>query len=119
MIQRRRSASIRFRLTAWYAGILIAVLVGLGLSFQYVLAFQVRSDVDHQILETAENIKSQIQISSAGIEGPQAWNYNTPSLLLQVVLSDGTVLTETQSIGRQYLPVTTAPAGSPKPVYGT
>jgi heavy metal sensor kinase len=120
MNRERRATSIKFRLTAWYAGILILVFLSLGLAFRFVLAYQVRQDVDHQILETAETVKSQIVVTAQGAIPPQAGVFSFPSLLLQIVdTQEGRVLSSSENVGRNVLPVSTAPNGSATPVYGT
>jgi heavy metal sensor kinase len=115
----RRATSIRFRLTAWYAAVLIIVFLGLGFSFRYVLARQVRADVDHQILATALKVKSQIRITRGGLLAPETGVFSFPSLLLQIVDNNRVVQTASENVGNNYLPVATAPSGSAAPVYGT
>ncbi|MBN9012791.1 MAG: HAMP domain-containing histidine kinase, partial [Rhizobiales bacterium] len=116
----RRATSIRFRLTAWYAAVLIIVFVGLGLSFRYFLARQVRADVDHQIYSTAETVKGQIRVTREGAVPPDAGVYSFPSLLLQIVNTEaGVILSSSENVGQQILPVASAPNGSPRPVFGT
>jgi len=115
----KRATSIRFRLTAWYAGVLIVVLLSLGLSFRYVLARQVRQDVDHQIRRTAYQVRGQIAITRAGLIPPQAGLYSFPSLLVQIVDDTGSVLDSSQNVGENFLPVSPAPSGATDPIYGT
>lgn len=115
----RRAMSIRFRLTAWYAAVLIVVFLGLGLSFRFVLARQVRADVDHQVLDTALKVKSQIRITRGGLLAPETGVYSFPSLLLQIVDNNGVVQTASENVGNDYLPVATATSGSAAPAYGT
>lgn len=120
MSRERRATSIKFRLTAWYAGILILVLLSLGLAFRFVLAYQVRQDVDHQILDTAKNVKSQFRITRDGeLIPPSTGVYSFPSLLLQVVDQDGNVRSFSENASTGYLPVASASQTSPAPAFGT
>ena len=95
----RRRVSIRLRLTAWYAGILILVLISLALSFRFVLSRQVRQDVDRQILSTAFQVRTQIAMTSQGLVPPEAGLFSFPSLLVQIVDEQGKVLRRSENIG--------------------
>ena len=119
-MKRPRTTSIRFRLTAWYAAVLLIVLIGLTGSFRYVLARQVGQDVDHQILTTAKKVRTHVTIDDAlTMSYPNTGVYSFPSLLLQIVYADGRVLSSSENVGNNYLPAKIAPNGSPDATYGT
>jgi len=115
----RRRVSIRLRLTAWYAGILILVLISLALSFRFVLGRQVRQDVDHQIRATALQVRSQIVLTPDGLLPPQAGLFSFPSLLVQIVDQNGNVKAASETIRNTYLPVSPSTTGTSAPVFGT
>lgn len=115
----RRRVSIRLRLTAWYAGILILVLISLALSFRFVLGRQVRQDVDHQIQATALQVRSQIVLTPDGLLSPQAGLFSFPSLLVQIVDQNGNVKAASETIRNTYLPVSPSTTGTSAPVFGT
>jgi signal transduction histidine kinase len=58
---RRRFASTRVRLTAWYAALLLMVLLALGVSVDALARNRLMADVDHRLTSTAEDIASAIE----------------------------------------------------------
>ena len=58
---RRRSASTRVRLTAWYAALLVVVLLALGVSVEALARNRLMADVDHRLTSTAQDIGSVIE----------------------------------------------------------
>ncbi len=127
--------SIRFRLTAWYAAILIAVIVALGLTFSALLERELRSDVDARIEATAERVKADIEVfgdpSTGEFQGlipPPPDFYSFPSLLIQVVDARGNPQISSDNLSDpdspndkayRVLPVKQAPSGSAEPVFWT
>jgi len=51
--------SLRFRLTAWYALILILILVTLGISLRTILVRSIENDVNQRLLAAAQTIENQ------------------------------------------------------------
>ncbi|MDQ3539907.1 MAG: ATP-binding protein [Chloroflexota bacterium] len=59
--------SIRFKLTAWYASILILVLVASGLALQMLLARALDGDVEERLLAAKNEIVSQTRLLPAQV----------------------------------------------------
>ena len=59
--RRRRFASTRVRFTAWYAALLVLVLLALGVSVDALARNRLMADVDRRLTSTAEDIGSVIE----------------------------------------------------------
>src|SRR5215213_3592773 len=118
--------STRVRLTAWYAALLLLVLVTLGASVDTLARNRLMADVDNRLLSTAEDIGS-------GIEGNLAsWPFSTepvrfedivPTLgsfasrgqLIQIVSPDGDVVRSSEyAPGKPIVAESSEPSGDPK-----
>ncbi len=130
----RFTGSIRFRLAAWYAAIVLAIIAILGLSFSTLLERGLREDVDSRIEATANRVKSEILVFSDPSTGEISGQltappdfYSFPSLLIQVVDATGAILISSENLNdpRQQrkearaLPVEAAPEGSAAPIFAT
>jgi two-component system OmpR family sensor kinase len=129
----RVTGSIRFRLAAWYAAIVLAVIVALGLAFSFLLERELRSDVDARIGATAQRVKKEIEgvyidprtgeLMQVQVSPPDFYSF--PSLLIQVVNTSGTPLISTEnlhqvgSLDPRVLPTKSESAGSSEPVFET
>ncbi len=125
-VSRRRHASTRVRLTAWYAALLVLVLLALGISVDALARNRLMTDVDHRLTSTAEDIGSVIARNLA------SWPFSTEAvrfedivpilgsfasrgLVIQITAPDGEVVR-----GSEYAPdeplVSTAgePSGEPR-----
>src|SRR5690242_10164519 len=95
---RRWNGSIRLRLAAWYAAIVLVVIVALGASFSILLERELRSDVDTQILNTATRVRGDVDVYVNAQTGEVFGRpvipdlYSFPSLLIQVVSANGEIL---------------------------
>ncbi|MDF3037983.1 MAG: histidine kinase [Thermomicrobiales bacterium] len=58
---RRRFASTRVRLTAWYAALLVVVLLALGMSVDTLARNRLMADVDRRLTSTAQDIGAVIE----------------------------------------------------------
>lgn len=63
--------SIRFKLTAWYASILILVLVASGVAIQVLLARALDADVEERLLAAKNDIVSQTRLLPAQVGVPR------------------------------------------------
>jgi two-component system, OmpR family, sensor kinase len=68
---RRPHASTRVRLTVWYAALLIAVLLALGISVNAIARNRLMQDVDHRLESTAKDIGIVIERNLAN------WPFST------------------------------------------
>ena len=60
-------ASTRLRLTAWYAAVLVLVLMALGVSVEALARNRLLGDVDDRLANTAEDIGSEIERNLARV----------------------------------------------------
>jgi heavy metal sensor kinase len=116
--------SVRFRLTAWYACLLILMVVAIGLSLTTLLERELRQDVDHRLLSTAKDIKSQVTVigdPNVAVQGfvppPEAFSF--PGLLIQVVNADNDPELSSENLGGRTLPAVGITQGSTDPVFRT
>jgi two-component system, OmpR family, sensor kinase len=81
--------SIRFRLTAWYAILLLLLIVTLFLGLAYLLERELRQDVDDRLLETATSMNQEFQVSftfsGPVVRVPPPDSFSFPSQLIEVV----------------------------------
>ena len=63
---RRRFVSTRVRLTAWYAALLVMVLLALGVSVDALARNRLMADVDRRLTSTAQDIGAFIEGDLAG-----------------------------------------------------
>ena len=61
MKARRRFGSTRVRLTAWYAALLVLVLLAVGVSVDALARNRLMADVDRRLTSTAQDIGSVIE----------------------------------------------------------
>jgi heavy metal sensor kinase len=101
--------SIRFRLTAWYALVLFAVFVLLGLLLNTLLERELRQDIDKRLKSSALEINQTVRVREdfrgqiISIVDPTRLSF--PSMLIQIVRSDDLVLSSTDNLGNLRLPV--------------
>jgi heavy metal sensor kinase len=111
-------------MTAWYACLLILMVVAIGLSLTTLLERELRQDVDHRLLSTAKDIKSQVTVigdPNVAVQGfvppPEAFSF--PGLLIQVVNADNTPQVSSENLGGRTLPAVGIKQGSTTPVFRT
>src|SRR5215217_7132373 len=128
---RRFHPSTRVRLTAWYAALLLLVLVALGASVDTLARNRLMADVDNRLLNTAEDIGSGIERNLA------SWPFSTkpvsfedivPTLgsfasrgqLIQIISRDGDVVRSSEyAPGKPIVAESSEPSGEPKIVPAT
>jgi signal transduction histidine kinase len=125
------TGSIRFRLAIWYAAIVLAIILAMGVAFSVLLERELRADVDERIESAARRIKSDTELYVNERSGrftqliPSPDFYSFPSLLIQIVGSDGEPLISSQNLYQgetgeaRVLPTEDEPPGSIAPVFAT
>lgn len=128
---RRHLGSTRLRLTAWYAALLLLVLVALGVSVEALAHNRLQADVDRRLENTAQDIGVVIQqrlatwsFSSEPVRFedivPNLGSFASRGLLVQITDPSGRVVR-----GSEYAPETPlvpedpAPTGDPRIVTTT
>ncbi len=116
--------TIRFRLTVWYALLLLLILLVLGLSFSWFLQRELYRDVDARLARTAQEIARQSQVVADPMTGdlstivPQAL-FRSPSQYIQAVQPDGQIGVSSQNLYGKKLPVAQLEPGERTPAYKT
>ena len=118
--------STRVRLTAWYAALLLLVLLTLGASVDTLARNRLMADVDHRLQSTAEDIGSGIERNLS------SWSFSTepvrfedivPTLgsfasrgqLIQITSPDGDVVRSSEyAPGEPIVSESGEPSGEPK-----
>lgn len=100
--------SIRFRLTAWYAALLLLLILLLGAGLFLRLESELRHDIDDRLLATAEEMKGQFEVGFTR-EGPVVvvpppGSFTFPSQLVEVVDADGQAQFQSENLGDRQLP---------------
>ena len=125
------TGSIRFRLAIWYAAIVLAVILTMGVAFSVLLERELRADVDDRIESAARRVKEDTELYVNERSGrftqlvPPPDFYSFPSLLIQIVASDGNPLISSQNLYQaqtaepRVLPTEQEPPGSIEPVFAT
>lgn len=93
---------------------LIVVIAGLGVAFSVLLERELRADVDHRILQTARNVRSDVQVfidpdtgaTSGTISTPPDF-YSFPSLLIQILDSSGNIQLASENLNSPIEPQVT------------
>jgi two-component system, OmpR family, sensor kinase len=115
--------SIRFRLTAWYALVLFAVFVLLGLLLNTLLERELRQDVDKRLQTTAVTINDKAQllgtVNSSGVLISVPERLTFPSLLIQVVDSRDQVRIRSDNLAGRELPAPPFELNRTDPIYET
>ena len=125
-VSRRFHPSTRVRLTAWYAALLLLVLVALGASVDTLARNRLMADVDNRLLNTAEDIGSGIErklatwpfstkpVSFAEIV-PTLGSFASRGQLIQIVSPDGDVVRSSEyAPGKPIVAESSEPSGDPK-----
>ena len=100
--------SIRFRLTAWYALLLLVLIGVLGLGLAFLLERGLRQDVDERLLATAREMNRQFEVSftftGPVVRVPPPDSFTFPSQLIEVVSSNDRVWFASENLGDRRLP---------------
>jgi signal transduction histidine kinase len=125
MVLRRRHfyRSIRFRLSAWYALLIIAMMIALGFGLSTLTERELRRDVDQRLLQTARDFKAQAQpeLTPNGLTFlfPPPDVFTFPSLLIQVVNENGDTAFSSENLGKRILPAAPVVTNERNPVFTT
>ncbi|TXG79665.1 MAG: HAMP domain-containing histidine kinase [Thermomicrobiales bacterium] len=109
--------SIRFRLTAWYAIILLIIILMLGAGVAKVLERELRQDVDDRLRASAVEMLEQFRFSmefggqNAVLYSQSPADFSFPSQLIQLVDTDGGIVYSTDNLGVRQLPTVPASDG--------
>ncbi len=100
---------IRIRLTLIYTFLLGIILLAFSLLLYMVLSFSLRAQVDRNLKDRAVQIGNQIEAQAMLIESntvvlPPLNVFSSPSIFIQVVQIDGSLVTATGNLGQQRLP---------------
>ncbi|MBA3415717.1 MAG: HAMP domain-containing protein [Chloroflexia bacterium] len=104
----RRVASLRFKLTAWYAGLLALVLIALTVSVLRLAEGRLLTDMDARLFNTADDIAGAIgealatsQVFGAPVRFddvvPALGSFTSRGLLIQVVDAEGEVVRRSEA----------------------
>lgn len=104
----RRVASVRFKLTAWYAGLLALVLIALTVAVLRLAEGRLLADMDARLLNTADDIAGVIgdnlaarQVFGAPVRFdevvPALGAFTSRGLLIQIVDADGQVVRRSEA----------------------
>ncbi len=105
--------SIRWRLTVWYTGILLTILLILGsfvyLVLEYSLLGQLERDLQTKATEVLKSTKvvSTLPFFLRQIVLPDVEVFAAPDIYLQVVIKNGEIVARSQNLGTYSLPVET------------
>ncbi|MEA2523645.1 MAG: two-component system, OmpR family, sensor kinase [Thermomicrobiales bacterium] len=115
--------SIRFRLTAWYACLIITLVLALGIGLSTLIERELRQDVDQRLLRTAQDIKDQavptMTTRGPAFAFPPPDLFSFPSQLIQAVDASGTIEFSSENLGNRRLPASPIVADERNPVYTT
>ena len=116
--------SIRFRLTAWYTLLLAAVLLGAVFSIRALLERELRTDLDHRLLTTANVIVDRVRVqpgfpNQLSLRFPALDPIAFPGLLIQVVDANNTVRVGSSGLEDQVLPAASVSPDDPHPAFRT
>src|SRR5687768_3223356 len=126
MSARRRFGSTRVRLTAWYAALLVLVLLALGVSVDALARNRLMSDVDNRLRSTAADIGTGIERNLASwpfSSEPVRFEDIVPTLgsfasrgqLIQITSPNGEVVRGSEYAPRSpIVPDSGEPSGEPK-----
>ncbi|RME74465.1 MAG: sensor histidine kinase [Chloroflexi bacterium] len=102
---------IRIQLTLWYTFLLGAILIIFSILLYMVLQYTLHVQIDHTLYERANQvlvgIKSQSEIDplTGQVRIPQANAFSSPSIFIQVIRTDGTVVSATDNLGNLRIPL--------------
>jgi len=117
--------SIRFRLTAWYAILLIGVLVGVGVLLSVLVERNLREDVDQRLVKTGGKILREIRVRPGYERGefsgyiPSLDPLASPGQVVQIYDVSGKLLASTGVSGHKQLPAAPLDESEPRPIFET
>jgi two-component system OmpR family sensor kinase len=117
--------SIRFRLTAWYAFLLMCILASVGFALSSLVERNLRADVDQRLMTTGNNILREIRVRPGYEQGeffgyfPRLDPLASPGQVVQIFDASGNLKVTTGMPDGQQLP--SPPPATPlmRPVFVT
>ena len=105
--------SIRVRLTIWYVGVLAVLLVAFDLLVYSVLGFGLQAEAERTIQGRTQVVATYIReendplflLVSGLVKLPQVDVFSSPGVYVQIVWSDGSVVSRSENLGEQQLPI--------------
>lgn len=102
---------IRWRLTFWYTGILLLILIILGSSVYLLLEYSLMTEMDNNLSNKADEVLKSAKVVGTlpfflrQIVLPDVQVFAAPDVYLQVVGKDGEIASKTYNLGKYNLPV--------------
>lgn len=102
--------SVRFRLTAWYACLLMCILAGVGFALSSLVERNLRADVDERLMTTGNNILREIRVLPGYDRGqilgyiPRLDPLASPGQVVQIFDASGNLAATTGMPDGQLLP---------------
>ncbi len=102
--------SVRFRLTAWYACLLVCILAGVGFALSSLVERNLRADVDERLMTTGNNILREIRVLPGYDRGqivgyiPRLDPLASPGQVVQIFDASGNLAATTGMPDGQQLP---------------
>lgn len=103
---------IRIRLTLWYTFLLGAILIVFSILIYWVLKYSLHTQVDQTLQDRAQQVGAGIAAQAVirrsgdvlGVEVPELNAFSSPAVFIQVIRTDGSLVTATDNLGRQRFP---------------
>ncbi|MBI1878669.1 MAG: sensor histidine kinase N-terminal domain-containing protein, partial [Chloroflexi bacterium] len=103
---------IRIRLTLWYTFLLGVILITFSILLYWVLGFSLNDQIDSNLQDRAQQVGAGIQAQAVirhsgnvvGIEVPELSVFSSPAIFIQVIQTDGRLVTATENLGKQRIP---------------
>jgi two-component system, OmpR family, sensor kinase len=96
--------SIRFRLTAWYAALIFAIILAVGFGLSKLIERELRRDVDQRLITTARDMTGQFTSVGPFVYPPIPDLFTFPGQLIEVVNDDNNVVQRSGNLGDRNLP---------------
>lgn len=102
---------IRWRLTFWYTGILLGILIILGSSVYFLLQYSLTAELERNLENKADEVLKSTRVVGAlpfflrQVVLPDVEVFAAPDVYLQVVARNGEVAAKSRNLGNYYLPV--------------
>lgn len=101
--------SLRLRLTLWYLGLTLTVLLAFDLVSYWILSNSLQGEIDHTLAERANHVSDALAVVPnrpiAGIAPEATDEFRSPGVYVQILDVNGNVMARSFNLGRQQLPV--------------
>lgn len=101
---------IRIHLTLWYTFLLGIILVTFSVLLYLVLKFSLHAQIDRNLQDRAQQVltgieaQAVINLKTGEVFVPQANVFSSPATFIQVVGTDGSIVSATDNLGTQNFP---------------